>query len=164
MILDARFCLLEIPIVGLWAVARKRAPKHLRTDFDTFTTGEFGRKGTPTSFSRRLINIVDMVFELILYDLQSWRSAGCVAEFWVSVVFRRSSVLEFCRTCCWVLIFCSFLLHARHCFACWSGEFPLADRFLFRFIFHLFLFRPCCTVLCFSSLGRMPFNIPIVGS
>lgn len=27
------------------------------------------------------VNIVDRVFELTLYDLHSWRSAGCVAEF-----------------------------------------------------------------------------------
>ncbi|PNT60561.1 hypothetical protein BRADI_5g01602v3 [Brachypodium distachyon] len=28
------------------------AAKHLRTDFDTFTTGAFGRKGTPRSSGR----------------------------------------------------------------------------------------------------------------
>lgn len=63
-----------------WLSARKRAPKNLRRDFDTFTilVHWILWKERNTRIFQQEHSSVDRVFELIIKDLQAWRAAGCV--------------------------------------------------------------------------------------
>ncbi|KQJ93366.1 hypothetical protein BRADI_3g04093v3 [Brachypodium distachyon] len=62
--------------------ARELAPKHLRSDFDTFTIlvhWQIWKERNSRVFQQKF-HTVDRVFEIIVEELQSWRAAGCVAS------------------------------------------------------------------------------------
>jgi hypothetical protein len=65
-----------------WIVARKRAPKNLRRDFDTVAILVHWRiwKERNARIFQQESNTVDRLFELIMEDIRSWRAAGCITD------------------------------------------------------------------------------------
>jgi hypothetical protein len=63
-------------------VARKRAPKNLRRDFDTVAILVHWRiwKERNARIFQQESNAVDRLFELIMEDIRSWRAAGCITD------------------------------------------------------------------------------------
>lgn len=66
-----------------WIAARRRAPKPLRRDFDTFVILVHRRiwKERNARVFQQVSNPVGKVFDLIIEDLLSWRTAGCIEAF-----------------------------------------------------------------------------------
>ncbi|PNT61409.1 hypothetical protein BRADI_5g14946v3, partial [Brachypodium distachyon] len=63
-----------------WTEARKRVPKSLRRDFDTFTILVHWRlwKERNARIFQQEAATVERVVDLIIEDLRSWKAAGCI--------------------------------------------------------------------------------------
>jgi hypothetical protein len=62
--------------------ARQKAPKNLRSDFDTVAILAHWRlwKERNARIFQQEENSVDRVFELIIEDIHVWRAAGCIVN------------------------------------------------------------------------------------
>jgi hypothetical protein len=66
-----------------WLMARKRAPKNIRRDFDTVAILVHWRiwKERNSRIFQQECSTADRVFELIIEDIHSWKAAGYISEF-----------------------------------------------------------------------------------
>jgi hypothetical protein len=66
-----------------WQDARKRAPKKVRHDFDTFVILVHWRiwKERNARIFQSQLSTVTRVFELFVDDVHIWRAAGCIISF-----------------------------------------------------------------------------------
>uniref|UniRef100_A0ACD5TYV8 Uncharacterized protein n=1 Tax=Avena sativa TaxID=4498 RepID=A0ACD5TYV8_AVESA len=66
-----------------WLMARKRAPKSMRRDFDTVVILVHWTiwKERNSRIFQQECSKADRVFELIIEDIHSWKAAGCIIVF-----------------------------------------------------------------------------------
>jgi hypothetical protein len=66
-----------------WLMARKRAPKSMRRDFDTVAILVHWRvwKERNSRIFQQEFSTANRVFELIIEDIHSWKAAGCIIAF-----------------------------------------------------------------------------------